>query len=98
MTTTYSVAEARNQFAALIHQVEADKKPVQVTRRGEPVAVILAQGEYERLQERLQSSPTLWQAYLKWRQEWGVDEWEDESDPFADVRDRSPVPEINIWE
>lgn len=98
MRTAYSVAEARDQFAALIHQVEAHKQPIQVTRRGEPVAVILAQGEYERLQERLRSSPALWQAYLDWREEWGVDEWEDDIDPFADVRDRSPVPERNLWE
>ena len=35
MTTTYSIAEVRNQFAALIRQVEEEQTPVQVTRRGE---------------------------------------------------------------
>ena len=42
MNTTYSIAEARNQFADLIHKVEEKGEPVQVTRRGEPVAVILS--------------------------------------------------------
>ena len=97
MQNSYSVAEARDQFAALIHQVEAEKKPVQVTRRGEFVAVILAQSEYERLVAQ-QTKPDFWQAYLVWREEWGVDEWADEPDPFADVRDRTPGREVNLWD
>jgi prevent-host-death family protein len=96
MTISYSIAEARNQFAALIRRVEEDDL-VQVTRRGEPVAVILSQEEYDRLTD---SKPKgdFWGAYLAWREEWQVDEWDDGTDPFADVRDRSPGREINVWE
>ncbi len=39
-----------------------------------------------------------WQAYMNWRNRWNVDEWEDSGDdPFADVRDKSPGREINLW-
>ena len=48
MTQKYSVAEARAQFAALVHEVEEDGA-VQITRRGEVVAVLLSRQEYERL-------------------------------------------------
>jgi prevent-host-death family protein len=48
MTPKYSIAEARAQFAALVHEVEADGA-VQITRRGEVVAVLLSRREYERL-------------------------------------------------
>jgi prevent-host-death family protein len=94
---TYSIAEARDQFAALIRQVEAGDNFVQVTRRGEPVAVILSMDEYERLLAH-QPKRDFWQAYLEWREMWCVDEWEDDIDPFADVRDRSPGREVNVWE
>jgi prevent-host-death family protein len=97
MTLSYSIAEARNQFAALIRRIEKEEQMVQVTRRGEPVAIILSQEEYERLMEK-KPKEDFWEAYLAWREEWQVDTWEDDTDPFADVRDRSPGREINVWE
>jgi prevent-host-death family protein len=48
MTPKYSIAEARAQFAALVHDVEGDGA-IQITRRGEVVAVLLSRREYERL-------------------------------------------------
>jgi prevent-host-death family protein len=42
ITKSYSIAEARDQFAALVRRVEEQKQPVHVTRRGETVAVILS--------------------------------------------------------
>jgi len=44
----YSVADARNQLASLVHDVEAGS-PVEITRRGEPVAVLVSLAEYRRL-------------------------------------------------
>lgn len=97
VSTSYSIAEARNQFAALIREVEEGNDPVQVTRRGEPVAVILSRDKYEQL---LAHQPKLnfWQAYQAWRQEWQVDTWKDEPDIFAGIRDRSPGREVALWE
>lgn len=45
---SYSIAEARNNLARLVHVAE-DGEPVRLTRRGRPVAVLLSLGEYERL-------------------------------------------------
>jgi prevent-host-death family protein len=42
---TYSVAEARQNFARLIRSAERGKA-IEITRRGEPVAVLLSAAEY----------------------------------------------------
>ncbi len=47
MAKTVSVTEARRRFGKIIHQAQTG--PVILTRRGEPVAVILSVQEYERL-------------------------------------------------
>lgn len=48
MSTTFSIADARHNLAALVH--ELDKKHViELTRRGKPVAVLMSLQEYNRL-------------------------------------------------
>jgi prevent-host-death family protein len=42
-----SVAEAKNTLPALLHEAEAE--PVEIVRRGKPVAVILSRASYDRL-------------------------------------------------
>jgi prevent-host-death family protein len=42
-----SVAEAKNTLPALLHAAEA--APVEIVRRGKPVAVILSRATYDRL-------------------------------------------------
>jgi prevent-host-death family protein len=42
-----SVAEAKNTLPALLH--EAESEPVEIVRRGKPVAVILSRTAYDRL-------------------------------------------------
>ncbi len=97
-TTTYSIAEARDKFAALIHQVETGSEPVRVTRRGEPVAVILSLEVYEQLSKTPPAQRDFWESYQAWRERWAVEEWDDEFDPFADVRDRTYTgPEVELW-
>ncbi len=65
MTNTYSIAEARDQFTALVHDLQ-HQPLIRLTRRGKPVAVLLSIEEYERL-----SMPKLgfWPAYDQFRQE-----------------------------
>jgi prevent-host-death family protein len=97
-TTTYSIAEARDKFAALIHQVETGTEPVRVTRRGEPVALILSLEAYEQLTVPTARQRDFSEAYQAWRERWAVEEWDDEFDPFADVRDRTYTgPEVELW-
>lgn len=95
MTISYSIAEARNQFAALIRRVEEDDL-VQVTRRGEPVAVILSQEEYDRLMTQ-RSKRDFWQAYQEYQETWQDVPMDIEGDIWEDVRDKTPPREDNPW-
>lgn len=98
MTTTYSIAEARDQFAALVRDAEESKQPVQVTRRGQPVAVILSAEQYARLLAN-QPERDFWAAYQGWRQKWGVSELDMNPDEiWGDVRERTPAPDTDPWQ
>lgn len=44
-----SIAEAKDRLPALIHEVEGSREPVEITRRGKVVAVLLSSAELERL-------------------------------------------------
>jgi prevent-host-death family protein len=81
----YSIAEARHNLAAIVHQLEHDS-PVELTRRGEPVAVLLSTETYRRL------LPTtgFWEAYTDFRTNLSADDLVGAPDLFADLRDRSP--------
>lgn len=48
MEKSYSIAEARNDLASIVHDVEG-ASAVELTRRGRPVAVLLSVEEYRRL-------------------------------------------------
>jgi prevent-host-death family protein len=48
MQKQYSIAEARDKLASIVHEVEK-AGPIKLTRRGKPVAVLIAESEYERL-------------------------------------------------
>jgi prevent-host-death family protein len=54
-----SIAEARNRFAQVVHDTERTG-PVEVMRRGQPVAVILSIKDYRRLTVK---KGGFWQAY-----------------------------------
>lgn len=98
MTITYSIAEARDQFAALVRNAEESNHPVQVTRRGQPVAVILSAKEYARLLDN-QPERDFWVAYQEWRQKWNVSELDiDPDEIWGDVRERTPAPDTDPWQ
>jgi len=48
MERRYSIAQARAALPAIVDEV-ADLGPVEITRRGIPVAVVLSSSHYERL-------------------------------------------------
>ncbi len=81
-----SIAEARNQLPALIHQAETGQ-PVTISRRGKPVAVVLSVAEYERLMTGIQSKPDGWTQLLEVRRKLA------EADAFADWSDEA----IRSW-
>jgi prevent-host-death family protein len=66
MSRRYSVAEAKNQLPALVHAAE-EGEPIEITRHGEPVAVVLSIAEYQLLRR---NSPDLMERYRAWRERW----------------------------
>ena len=93
-TTTYSIAEARNHFTALIRQ--AEEGPIHITRRGESVAVISSASEYERL-SAYQPQIDFMQAYQEYLAQWKDIDIDEHEDIWADIRDRTPPREVNVW-
>lgn len=87
----YSVAQARDQLAQLIRQAEHGT-PVEITRRGKPVAVLLSAEEFERLSRH---GGTFGKSLAEFRRRWGIDTLAlDPDEVFEDVRDRSPGREV----
>ena len=90
MLKRYSIAEARDKFAALIHQVEEDAA-VEVTRRGKPVAVLLSIEEYQRLQK---GQTGFWEAFSAYRSKFDLQGLNIEPEIFAEGRDAAPGREV----
>lgn len=87
----YSIAQARDQLTQLVHQVEQGS-PVELTRRGKRVAVLLSAEEYDRLRA---SKPDFWTSLVKFRQNLAEENIEiDPDEVFKDVRDRSPGRDV----
>jgi len=60
----FPIAEAKNKLPSIIHQVEKGSS-VELTRRGEPVAVLLSVNEYQRMNQK---SRGFWNALMTFRQ------------------------------
>lgn len=88
------VDEAKNRLPELVREVE-QSGPIQLTRRGKLVAVLLSTNEYERLQR---GKIDFWEALLAFRKEHRLDKIDLDPDTiFADVRERSPGRDAS-WE
>lgn len=83
----HSISEARMKLPSLVRDAEAGKV-VELTRRGEPVAVLLATKEYERLVLRPRHFSEAWVDFTR-----SVDLQTLQIDPdevFRETRDRHP--------
>lgn len=92
MARRYSIAEARHNLASIVHELE-DQPLIELTRRGEPVAVLLSLKSYQQL---LPGGGGFWAAYSVFRAMFGPDQPAAELDPFSDLRDRSPGREVAL--
>lgn len=90
---SYSIAQARDKFAKIVRDVEHSSS-VEVTRRGKPIAVIISVEEYDSLKNGRRS---FWEGIVEWRNSVDWDEFEDDEDIFANVRDLSTGREDNPW-
>jgi prevent-host-death family protein len=90
MTKRYSIAEARHNLAALVH--ELDKKArVELTRRGEPVAVLLSIREYRNLAAEKRG---FWPAFESFRRAVDLSKLKIEPEIFTEARDRTAGREM----
>lgn len=62
-----SVAEARNNLPALIHETETE--PIEIMRRGKPVAVLISSEDFGRMPPR----PNFYEALMAWRKKHASD-------------------------
>ena len=82
MSRRCSVADAKNHLPALIHDVESGQA-IEITRRGEPVAVLLSFAEYQRSRV---GRPDFWSALQHFRESHDLDQ-PDAEGAFAGLRD-----------
>lgn len=87
----YSIAQARDQLTQLVHQAEQGN-PVELTRRGKRVAVILSAEEYDRLASQ---KGDFGKSLATFRERLEIEQIDiDPDEVFKDVRDRSPGREV----
>ncbi|MEA3334883.1 MAG: type II toxin-antitoxin system Phd/YefM family antitoxin [Chloroflexota bacterium] len=91
MIKEYSIAEARNHFAAIVHDLQTTPL-IQVNRRGRPVAILLSIEEYERLAA---GRTQFWENYQAFRNQVDLAQLAIEPAIFEGVRDRSPGRETS---
>ena len=92
MSRRYSIAEARHDLAAIVHELES-RDHIELTRRGEPVAVMLSLGEYRRLATGREK---FWDAYRRYRETTDLSHLGIEPEVFDGVRDPSPGREVRL--
>lgn len=80
----YSVAQARDRLASLVHEAERGRA-IHITRRGRPVAVLISEAEFQRVRGR--ATRGVGDAILQWRAKHGGVDLRDEE--IAAWRDRS---------
>ena len=88
----YSISEARAHLPLLIDQAEAGTD-IKLTRRGKPVAVVVAISEYERLRR---GRPSFAEAYRKFLENHPLEEFGLDDDFASSVRDKGPGRKVSL--
>ena len=93
MTKKKSIAEARKNLPQLIRDAEAGEA-IELTRHGEPVAMIIACDTYDRLTSRRR---TFSEAYDEFTREYDLATlYLDPDEIFSDVRDDDPGRDVKL--
>ena len=92
MSRRYSIAEARSRLPSIVDQAEAGVE-VELTRRGQPVAVLVSRREFERLRgKRVHFSD----AYRKFLEKHSLEEIGVEDDFAVSTRDRTTGRKVSL--
>lgn len=92
MLKSFSIAEARHDLAALVHELE-NKRVIELTRRGKPVAMLVSLREYERMRG---AETNFWDAYTRFREREDLRALKIEPKIWKGVRDVSPGREVDL--
>ena len=93
MARQQSIAEARSSLPSLVREVESGR-PVELTRRGEPVAVLIGRRQYVRLTSRQRRFS---EAYEDFTRDFNLEELAiDPERVFAGVRDATRGREVDL--
>jgi prevent-host-death family protein len=89
----HSIADARSNLPKLVRDAEAGKT-VELTRRGEPVAVLIGRKHYERLTSELRSFSEVYATFVR---DVGLRELAiDPDEIFSSVRDEATGREVSL--
>ena len=92
MSRRYSIAEARSRLPSIVDEAESGIE-VELTRRGQPVAVLVSRREFDRLRgKRLHFID----AYKKFLKRHSLEEIGVEDDFAISIRDRSPGRKVSL--
>jgi prevent-host-death family protein len=92
MLKQYAIAEARNHFTTVVREVE-QVAPVEFTRRGQPVAVLMSIQEYRQLRA---GKTDFWDAYTRFREKFDLRTLNIPPETFANLRDQSPGRDVDL--
>jgi prevent-host-death family protein len=92
MTRQYSIAEAKDHLSRILHDVEKGK-PVELTRRGEPIAVLVSYQQFNRAHKHKRG---FWEALMELRREMERNGGFLEEGDFKDLRDKSPGRDVKL--
>jgi prevent-host-death family protein len=92
MTKSYSIAEARAHLSTIVDAV-SDGDPVELTRRGKPVAVVLSLQQYDLLTSK---RPSFAEAYRSFLERFSLDEVGLEPEFHATLRDASAGRRVDL--
>ena len=89
----HSIAEARNNLPQLIRAAETGEA-IELTRRGESVAVLIGRRQYERLAARSRRFSEAWKEFIE---EVPLDELQiDPDEIFKTTRDTRPGRDVGL--
>jgi len=92
MSRSYSIAEARAQLPSIVDAVDVGP-PIEITRRGKRVAIVLSPAQYESL--RLQRS-SFGDAYRSFREKFDLDELALDEGFAASLRDKGTGRKVEL--
>lgn len=92
MSQRYSIAEARSRLPKIVDEAEAGVE-VELTRRGQPVAVLVSHREFERLRGKHSHFSD---AYRKFLEKYSLEEVGVEDDFSASTRDRTTGRKVSL--